>query len=236
MGRKQVASEAKVKEGLAAQQVAVLWEHLAPAAAARTGRGEPGYPSVLALGAGGAAGEAALEALSAPFHRLSDRPLIEQLQQAWLRAGQVSARAQHVSPVSVAAVLHEGRIFLAQGAGSRAYLWRDDRLFRLTQELPAEQPGFYRPVISQSGDKLLLLTGAESDPFPAEAALLRLVQKGKWGTAQPLPGSLSLVIASIKDEALPAPGGARWQVAVRLALVLLAVLQLAALVALRWLQ
>lgn len=235
MARKQVVSEANIKDGRATPPVTVLFEHLAPAAAARTGRGQRGGPSVLALGAGGAAGEAALEALSAPFHVLSDRPLIEQLQQAWLEAEQVSARAQHISPLSLVAVLQEGRIFLAQGAGSRAYLWRDDRLFRLTQERPAGPPGFYRPVISQSGDQILLLSDAAGDTFPAEAALVRLAQKGKWGTAQPLPGSLSIVMARINDEARVVASGARWQVAVRLALLLLAVLQLAALVALRWL-
>jgi hypothetical protein len=206
--------------------------------AARAGAGprelrNGGRLLALALGASEPANGSQLDALQAAYYGPAEGPVIHRLQRAWAASGERAPLA--------AAVLHEGLLYLAHEAGARAYLLRQGALYRLTGEPAGAQPGFYRPVICRAGDRLLLadarLGDALGDDGLAGALAMGRPQFLELALQRAPAAAVSLLAATLTAAPPPErPGRANWQTVVRLSLLLAALLQLAALLTLRWLS
>lgn len=173
-----------------------------------------------------------IETLFMAYYANGDDPPLRQLQRALAR---ISALPAFEQTQLVAAVFLGDRLYLANTAGGRALLWREGTSFYLTHDPSDPQLNFYRPLILAAGDRILLGNADFEHLFSTEEV-----------SAGPLPQQLKAVLQRNPSCAgsiglvtvVPSPSARfrlqRWQAVVWLVLMVVALLQLGALMILHW--
>lgn len=171
-----------------------------------------------------------IAAISGSYYQDGDRTPLEALQRAAATIGAPPAAA-------TLAALCDDRLYLAQMGTGHATILRDGALYCLAEGQIGAEIDFYRPIIIQAGDRLLLSNVALQSLFRG-AALAELVADptvDRLEEAMRREGNhnVSLLLAHMTDAPAGQQGLAPWQWMTWLSLGLVAVLQLVALLALR---